>query len=320
MNIQEGDCLELIPLLEDKTIQTIYIDPPFNSGRTYSLESGSSIGFDDKWTDDMYKTFIESLIDKCLPKLKKDGSLFFHISTDQMWIPEQILRSKFKCVRPIFWKRCRSKNNIKKTLGASIDIIFWCYQNCKRKFNMVYQALDEYYSEHSFTNKDSRGHFALGHIVPDRTRTGHKYSFTIEGKTFDPQRGWRISKEELERLASEDRLYVPKSSNANLYKKIYKEESLGKPSLDLWDDIPSIAMGSEIRNYPTAKPIKLLERIIMMTTDKNDIVLDPCGGSGTTGVASKSLERRCILMDSNPQAIEIMKSRLMTAELVKEDD
>ena len=320
MDIRFGDCLSLIPNLEDKSIQTIYIDPPFNSGRNYKLESDSVIGFEDKWTDEKYKEFIESLIDKCIPKLKKDGSLFFHISSEQMWIPEQILRKKFKFVRPIFWKRCRSKNNIKKTLGASIDIIFWCYHTDKRKFNMVYQALDEYYSEHSFTNKDDRGHFALGHIVPDRTRTGHKYSFTIEGKTFNPSRGWRISKEELQNLADQNRLYVPKTAKANLYKKIYKEESLGKPSLDLWDDIPSIAMGNETRNYPTAKPIKLLERIIMMTTDKNDIILDQCSGSGTTGVASKTLERQCILIDSNPQAIEIMKLRLMSDELVREDD
>lgn len=309
MDIQHGNCLELIPALENGSVQTVYVDPPFNSGRNYTLTAGSDVGFSDKWTDESYKEFVESLVDACLPKMKKDGSFFFHISTDQMWIPEQVLRTKFKHVRPIFWKRCRSKNNVKKTLGASVDIVFWCYQTEKRKFNMVYQALDEYYTEHSFTNKDARGAFALGHIVPDRTRTGNVYPFTIEGRTFNPERGWRMKQEDLQALADDNRLYVPKGTRANLYKKIYKDESLGKPALDLWDDIPSIAQGSEVRNYPTAKPVKLLERILAMTTGENDLVLDPCGGSGTTGAAALSLGRKCVLMDMNPQAVEIMRAR-----------
>ena len=313
MDIQHGNCLELIPALENGSVQTVYVDPPFNSGRNYTLTAVSDVGFSDKWTDESYKEFVESLVDACLPKMKKDGSFFFHISTDQMWIPEQVLRSKFKHVRPIFWKRCRSKNNVKKTLGASVDIVFWCYQTEKRKFNMVYQALDEYYTKHSFTNKDARGAFALGHIVPDRTRTGNVYPFTIEGRTFNPERGWRMKQEDLQALADDNRLYVPKGTRANLYKKIYKDESLGKPALDLWDDIPSIAQGSEVRNYPTAKPVKLLERILAMTTDENDLVLDPCGGSGTTGAAALALGRKCVLMDMNPQAIEIMRARCVPA-------
>jgi DNA modification methylase len=311
MDIQHGNCLQLIPDLEDASVQTVYVDPPFNSGRTYTLEAGSGVGFDDKWTDESYCSFVENLVDACLPKLKKDGSFFFHISADQMWIPEKVLRAKFKHVRPIFWKRCRSKNNVKKTLGASIDVIFWCYQSEKRKFNMVYQALDEYYTEHSFTNKDGRGNFSLGHIVPDRTRTGHVYPFTIGGRTFNPERGWRMPQAELQALADDNRLYVPKGAKANLYKKIYMHESLGKPAMDLWDDIPSIAQGSEVRKYPTAKPVKLLERIVMMTTDKNDLVLDPCAGSGTTGAAA--VDRRYVLMDMNPEAIEIMRSRFAPA-------
>jgi DNA modification methylase len=307
MDIQHGNCLELIPDLEDGSVQTVYIDPPFNSGRIYTLEAGAGVGFNDQWTDESYRSFVENLVDACLPKLKKDASLFFHISADQMWIPEDVLRTKFKYVRPIFWKRCRSKNNVKKTLGASIDVIFWCYQTEKRKFNMVYQALDEYYAEHSFKNQDSRGHFSLGHIVPDRTRTGNIYPFTLNGRTFAPERGWRMSQVELQALADDDRLYIPKGKKANLYKKIYLHESQGKPAMDLWEDLPSIAQGSEVRKYPTAKPVKLLERILTMTTDKNDLVLDPCAGSGTTGAALS--DRRYILMDVNPEAIEIMRSR-----------
>lgn len=310
MDIQHGDCRTLLKAVAAKSVQTVYLDPPFNSDRLYRLEHGSEVGFNDKWTDADYRAFLVEVVDECVRVLSPTGNLFFHISADQMFLPEQVLRERFKHVRPIVWKRCRSKNNVKKTLGSAIDILFWCFQTEKRKFNLIYQPRDEYYVEHSFKNKDDRGNFALGHLVPDRTRTGHLYSFTIGGRTFTPERGWRIPQADLQALADEDRLYVPSGTGANLYKKIYLHETEGKPCMDLWDDIPSIAQGSEERRYPTAKPVKLLERIVKMSTDEGDLVLDPMAGSGTTGDACKTLGRRCILMDQNEQAIQIMQERL----------
>jgi DNA modification methylase len=310
MDIRSGDCRSHLRTIAPGTVQTIYLDPPFNSNRDYRLEAGSAVGFADKWTDESYTAFLEEVIPLCLATLAPTGSLFFHISTEQMWIPEQCLRKHFKHVRPILWKRCRSKNNVKKTLGSALDVIFWCSQSPSRKFNLVYQARDAHYEATSFKSKDDRGNFALGHLVCDRTRTGHSYSFTIGGRTFTPERGWRIPQEELQALADDDRLYVPKSAKAKLYKKIYRHESEGKPCMDLWDDIPSIAQGSEGRAYPTAKPLRLLDRIVQMTTDPGDLVLDPMAGSGTTGAACAALGRRCILMDQNEQAVAIMRERL----------
>jgi len=105
-------------------------------------------------------------------------------------------------------------------------------------------------------------------------------------------------------------VHVPKGKKGNLYKKIYLHESKGKPSMDLWDDIHSIAQGSQKRLYPTAKPIKLLERIIKMSTDEGDFVLDPVAGSGTTGIAARNLNRNFILIDENADAVEVMEKRL----------
>ena len=310
MDVINADSTEYLKTVERKSVELIYLDPPFNSNRTYSLDTKSNIGFDDKWSDEEYTEFIESIIRECVNILKDTGSLFFHISSEQMFIPHVVLRKYFKFVKPIFWKRCRSKNNIKNTLGSSIDVIFWCYKSTKRSFYMVYQPRDEYYEHNSFKNKDERGNYALGHLVCDRTRTGYNYEFNIDGKTFNPVKGWRISKDELETLQNDNRLYVPKKTGSNLYKKIYIHESEGKPAMDLWDDISSIAQGSEYRLYPTAKPVKLLERIISMTTKEGDLVLDPMAGSGTTGVTCKKMNRRCILVDQNKDAIQIITERV----------
>jgi DNA modification methylase len=292
-----------------KKYNMIYFDPPFNSKREYKLNVDSNIGFTDKWVDNEYYLFIKNMIDKLYDILEKNGTLFFHISSSCMFIPEVILRNKFKFVEPIFWKKCRSKNNVKNKLGSTIDIIWKCNKISKPKFNIVLQPKDPTYLKNSFKNKDKIGNYALGHIVTEKTKKGYMYSVEIADKTFNPKSGWRIKKSELEKLIAENRIHVPKKASANLYKKIYLHENPGKPCSDLWDDIHSITQGNELRKYPTAKPIKLLERLIKISTDEGDSVLDPMCGSGTTGEACEKLNRKCTLIDQNTDVVEIVQSR-----------
>lgn len=304
-----GHCVQLVNALANESVNVFYLDPPFDSDRVYTLNAENTLGFSDKWTGDQYERFITEVVDACVPKLAKDGSLFFHISAECMFVPEKILRSKFKHVTPIFWKRCRSKNNVKNKLGSTIDIIFKCNKVSKPVFNVVYQSKDEKYLENSFKNKDRRGNYALGHLVTEGTKKGHTYEFTIEGRTFAPASGWRIPLADLEALAADDRLHVPKGLRSKLYKKIYLSENPGKACTDLWDDIHSIGQGSEARMYPTAKPVKLIERIISISSNLGDVVCDPMCGSGTTGTAAENLGRKCILFDCNPDIVPIVKSR-----------
>lgn len=296
--------------LDDGSIQTIYLDPPFNSKRDYQLTIDNDLGFSDKWDDEEYKKFISEIIIECVRKLKNNGNLFFHISSDCSFIIESILRTYFPFVTHIFWKKCRSKNNVKHKLGSTIDIIYKCSLIQKSKFNLVLQDKDEKYLANSFKNKDDIGNYSLGHLVTENTKKGYMYDFTIMDRTFSPKSGWRIKKTELENLAKENRLHFPITKNGKLYKKIYLHENPGKPCTDLWDDIHSISQGNELRTYPTAKPVKLLERIIQISSDENDLIVDPCCGSGTTGLACKNLNRKCILNDLNENVNEIVKNKI----------
>jgi len=309
ITFKSGDCFPMIEQLDHDSIDTIYLDPPFNSDRNYKLSESSDIGFADKWTDASYEEWITHLINKLVPVMKKTATLYFHISAACMFIPEKVLRKQFKYVTPIFWKKCRSKNNVKSKLGATIDIIFKCNQTAKPTFNIVYQEKDPTYLKNSFKNKDQRGNYSLGHLVTERTKKGYMYSFTHEDQVFTPESGWRIKESELKKLQDDGRLHTPKKKGSKLYKKIYLAENPGKPCTDLWDDIHSISQGSEIRKYPTAKPIKLLERLIEISTNPGGIVLDPMCGSGTTGEACANLGRKCLLMDQNPDVISIVQSR-----------
>ena len=268
-----GDCLKLLEPVENDSVQMIYLDPPFNSDRNYILSDNSPVGFSDTWEKDEYPKFLKDLVEISHKKLAKNGTLYFHISAEKMFFPETILRTTFKIVQPIFWKRCRAKNNVKTKLGTTIDVIFKCTKQAEATFNLVYQAKDEKYLEGSFKNKDEKGNYALGHLMTEPTKKGYEYSFTFGDRTFNPPSGWRTSKEELEKLKNENRIHLPKGKTSKLYKKIYLHENPGKVCSDLWDDIHSIGQGKELRNYPTAKPIKLLERMIEISTNKGDLVI-----------------------------------------------
>jgi adenine-specific DNA-methyltransferase len=306
-----GDALKIATSLK---FRMIYFDPPFNSDRDYKLTSDSKLGFSDKWNDVEYEKFISDNIDKLYEMLETDGTLFFHISSSCMYIPEKVVRSKFKFVEPIFWKKCRSKNNVKHKLGSVIDIIWKCNKIAKPKFNIVTQEKNEYYLNNSFKNKDSKGNYSLGHLVTENTKKGYMYEVKIDDMTFNPISGWRIKEDELKKLIDEDRVHLPIKKGGKLYKKIYLHENPGKPCTDLWDDIHSISQGSEIRKYPTAKPLKLLERLIQITTDENDYVYDPMCGSGTTAEACYNLNRKCIINDVNKDVIPIILTRFNNSQ------
>jgi len=106
------------------------------------------------------------------------------------------------------------------------------------------------------------------------------------------------------------------SNNKSVYdtdkngEPLLADEKKGVPLSDVWD-IPYLNPKAKERvGYPTQKPLLLLERIIELTTNKGDIVLDPFCGSGTTCVAAKLLERNYIGIDESKEAIKLSKERI----------
>lgn len=79
---------------------------------------------------------------------------------------------------------------------------------------------------------------------------------------------------------------------------------------DVWADIHRIRHKKRRDEHPCQLPIHLLERILLMSTDKDDIVLDPFMGTGTTAIAAKKLGRKYIGIDVDPKYVEITKNKL----------
>ena len=314
-----GDSLQVLPRLTRK-YTTIYLDPPFNSNRHYSYSaSEEKFGFRDQWNKGEYEFWLDAMLGACKERLTQDGTLFFHISAELSLTPHLILQKHFKKVEPIFWKKAHGKNTVKNKLGAVVDIIFKASNNGS-KFNLLHVPLDEYYFENSYRNKDEVGLYALGSLKHDKTRRGYFYKIERGGLVYEAPYGWKVTREKLELLLRQNRIHFakpkPGTNRAMLYKKLYKHETKGKPLSNLWDDIAYITRTTkDERLYPTQKPFELLKRLIQLSSNANDWVLDPVAGSGTTGAAALALNRHVTLIDNSKDAERIIRKRMRNTQL-----
>ncbi|MGL4347615.1 MAG: DNA-methyltransferase [Chitinophagaceae bacterium] len=85
---------------------------------------------------------------------------------------------------------------------------------------------------------------------------------------------------------------------------------------DVWTDIFRIKHNKYRDEHPCQLPIHLLERIILMSTDENDIILDPFNGTGTTAIAAKRLGRQYIGFELDPDYVAITKNKLEQEQAV----
>ena len=83
---------------------------------------------------------------------------------------------------------------------------------------------------------------------------------------------------------------------------------------DVWSDIHRIRHNSRRDRHPCQLPLPLLERIILMSSDPSDIILDPFMGTGTTAVAAKTLGRRFIGIEIDLDYVKIAREKVMNVE------
>jgi site-specific DNA-methyltransferase (adenine-specific) len=89
-----------------------------------------------------------------------------------------------------------------------------------------------------------------------------------------------------------------------------EKAAAGKLPTDVWWHTIVPTNGREKTGYPTQKPEGILRRIVAASSRPGDWCLDFFAGSGTLGAVAASLGRRYVLIDSNPEAVEIMRARL----------
>jgi site-specific DNA-methyltransferase (adenine-specific) len=260
----QGDNLAVLQSIPDASIQLIYVDPPFNTGRvqtrgsstTTRTETGNRIGFkgqryeivketvlsyDDEFKD--YWSFLEPRLEEAWRILNETGTLYLHLDYRESHYAKVLLDA-------LFGREC------------FLNEIIWAYD----------------YGGKAKSRWPSKHDTILVYV-----KNPAKYYFNNETVDREPYMA--------------PGLVTPE--------KVAK----GKLPTDVWWHTIVSPTGKEKTGYPTQKPLGILRRIIQASSKEGDTVLDFFAGSGTTGHAASTLNRNFILIDQNPEAIQVMKER-----------
>jgi site-specific DNA-methyltransferase (adenine-specific) len=260
-----GDNLTVLKLIPDSSVQLVYIDPPFNTGReqqrskvtTKRNNEGNRIGFkgeryetvkstvlsyDDQFAN--YWEFLEPRIEEAFRVLVNSGTLYLHLDYREAHYAKVLLDA-------LFGPEC------------FLNEIIWAYD----------------YGGKSKSRWPAKHDTILVYVKDPKN-----YFFNSEEVDREPYMApGLVTPEKIER---------------------------GKLPTDVWWHTIVSPTGKEKTGYPTQKPVGILRRIIQASSKPGDVVLDFFAGSGTTGFVSNELGRVFILVDQNPESIQVIKDRL----------
>lgn len=266
LSIYFDDNLSVLKKLPASSINLIYIDPPFNTGKTqkrtkiktvrdkdgdrtgfgqnrYRTVKIATTGYNDTFDD--FLGFLKPRLIEAKRILQNNGSLFFHLDYREIHYCKILLDEIFgreSFINEIIWAYDyggRSKNK----WPAKHDNILW-YAKDPENYTFNYQEMDR-----------------IPYMAPG--------------------------------LVGEEKA------------------TLGKTPTDVWWHTVVSPNGREKTGYATQKPLGILKRIVKIHSNEGDTLCDFFAGSGSFGDAAYGLNRNCILVDSNPQAIAVMKNRFV---------
>jgi len=264
--IHLADNLDVLRTIPEGSVDLIYIDPPFNSGKrqerrrmkvVHDEEGGDRVGYQGRryrtvdlgtsgW-DDVFDDFIAFMVPRLQEAhriLKAHGSFFLHIDYREVHYCRVALDH-------IFGRDCFQNE------------IIWAYDygaRSKKKWSAKHDNILWY------------------------TRDPKNYTFNFD---------------EMDRIPYMAPVLVGKEKAAR-----------GKIPTDVWWHTIVSPNGKEKTGYATQKPLGVLDRIVKVHSKPGDLVLDFFAGSGTTGESAARHGRDFILIDNNPEAMDVMAKRL----------
>jgi site-specific DNA-methyltransferase (adenine-specific) len=258
------DNLAVLKNLPSASVNLIYIDPPFNTGknqkrtqiRTQRSADGDRRGFSGRLYEtikldsreyrdvfDDYLSFLEPRLLEAYRVLADNGSLYFHIDYREVHYCKVLLDMIFgreSFLNEIIWAYDYGGRSRKKWPAKHDNILVYVKDPLSYTFNV--DAIDR-----------------IPYMAPS---------------LVGPEKAAR-----------------------------------GKLPTDTWWHTIVATNSKEKTGYPTQKPLGIINRIIRASSNPGDLVLDFFAGCGTTGVSCLEHERRFILVDNNPQSLQVMLTR-----------
>ena len=317
-----GDNLDQLAKLPPGCVDLTYLDPPFNSNRNYEVfwnEKREMRSFDDRHASTRaYIDFMRPRCEQLHRVLKTTGTLYYHCDWHACHYVKVMLDQIFGeqgFVNEIIWKRQSSHNDAKqgsKHLGRVHDTILMYAKGPAYYFKHLYRPYEPDYVEtfYKHVEPETGRRYRLGDLTAPGGASPSKGNPHYE--FLGVARYWRYSEANMRKLYEQGRIVQTKPGAVPAYKR-YLDEGKGVPLGSVWDDIgPVQGVSREHIGFPTQKPLKLLERIIEISSQPGDVVLDGFCGCGTALEAAQSANggRNWIGIDISPTACRVMAKRL----------
>ena len=294
-------------------VQLVYIDPPFATGSVFKSRSQRE-AYSDLMTGARYIEFLRKRLILLRELLSDDGSIYVHLDSKMAFqikveMDEIFGENNFR--GSITRKKCNPKNYTRRTYGNISDyILFYTKTNAyfwDRPFDVwtEEQALQEY----PYIEEDTGRRYKKVPIHAPGIRNGATGGYW---RNMLPPEGkhWQYTPDKLDEMEARGEIYW--SPNGNPRRKVYLDDSLGKPVQDIWLDFKD-AHNQNIRitGYPTEKNPELLARIIKASSPPDGLILDCFAGSGTTLDVAHEFGRSWIGIDNSLHSIETILKRFI---------
>ena len=312
--IIKGNNLVVLHSLKKKyagKVKCIYIDPPYNTG-------SDSFGYNDRFNHSTWLTFMANRIDAAKELLSNDGIMFVHCDDNEQAYLKVLMDEKFQknnFIGNIVYRKRKSQANLSKNISSIHEYILIYRKTDQGELKKVIPKFD--ITKFKNPDNDPRGPYDTN---PCTNKGGSVYPITTPtGKTIVDE--WRFTEETFNKLLEDNRIVFPnKGMGKPRYKKFLEEkkqvgiipntmwgdiiedrESEEEEIETWWDDLATNQdanidlkklFNDTVFAYPKAED--LIKRILEISTEERDLVLDFHLGSGTTAAVAHKMNRQYI--------------------------
>lgn len=284
-------------------VKLIYIDPPYNTG-------SDDFKYNDNFNHSSWLTFMKNRLEVARELLREDGCIFVSCSDHEfayLKILMDEIYGKENFLNDVIWNSTKSVTNTAIiSVSHTHNLIFFLSKNYWIK-NRTNFRLPEDGEGFANPDNDPRGEWKADPFQVGGWRPNQQYEI-INPKTgisYLPNDGcsWKNDFEKYQSLLKDNRIVFGVNGDAGPQRKRFLSEALerGKVSKTIWDDIDTTTNATQHNKqlfgksvFSNPKPENLIERIIQLSTEQGDIVLDYHLGSGTTAAVAHKMNRQYI--------------------------
>ncbi|MHB8391699.1 MAG: site-specific DNA-methyltransferase [Acidobacteriaceae bacterium] len=288
-------------------VKCVFIDPPYNTGSAFTH-------YDDGVEHSIWLSLMRDRLELIRRLLSEDGSLWITIDDNEAHYLKVLCDEMFgrtNYISTVVWQKKYAVKSDSEFFSESHDFVLVVAKD-REKFRLGrFRRTEDQDARYKNPDNDPRGVWTSGPLQRNEARDYAIYPIVSpSGKEHWPPKGtsWRFTKEKLAELIADNRIWFGDSgNNVPRLKRFLSEVADSIPATTWWDyqhyghndearrESKSLTNSDDI--FATPKPERLLAKILELSSNPGDLVLDSFAGSGTTGAVAHKMGRRWIMVE-----------------------